>query len=170
MGTSVGACDLSAPPETPEPSRRAPRLERLQEAATAGSLPTRASHECPSATTSGADGETGTDDGPIGQICGDGFITGTEQCDCGGTPCTPAGLGGAMCVGLVNPSMPERVYTGGLLDCNPASCQYRFDTCTFCGDRIVNGIEQCELGEPTDVTCMDLGMGDGVDELPCAAD
>ena len=111
-----------------------------------------------------------TDDGPIGQICGDGFITGTESCDCGGAPCTPAGLGGEMCVGLINPSIPDRIYTGGLLDCNPASCQFRFDTCTFCGDDNVNGVEQCEIGEPTGVSCMDLGMGDGVDDLPCAMD
>lgn len=114
--------------------------------------------------------DTGTTTGPIGQICGDGFISGSEQCDCGGMPCTPAGLGGEMCVGLVNPSIPDRIYTGGLLDCSAASCQFNFDTCTFCGDDNVNGIEQCEQGEPTGVTCMDLGMGDGVDELPCADD
>jgi hypothetical protein len=117
-------------------------------------------------SSDGGVGSSSEDDG-VGQICGDGIISGSEACDCGGMPCSPAGLGGEMCAGLTNPSMPDRIYTGGLLDCNPASCQFRFDTCTFCGDTIVNGNEQCELGDNTGVSCMDLGMGDGVDDLPC---
>lgn len=124
-----------------------------------------------SGTTAGeglptSDDVSGCDDG---QCCGNGIIDGTEQCDCGGMPCTPELLGFAECAGLVNPAFPDRVYTGGILDCSPASCMYVFTTCTFCGDEDLNGNETCELGRPPQDTCASLGLGDATEPLPCDA-
>ena len=133
-----------------------------------------------STTGSAADDEAGTSssgpsgDGPTSGGCGDGRIGGSERCDCGGMPCTPAGLDGVVsCIGVTNFSMPDVVYTGGTLDCNPASCQYRFDGCTFCGDHILDAAtEACELDEPLQPaeSCEDLGLGPGTEPLPCTAD
>src|SRR5262245_44115985 len=107
-----------------------------------------------------------TDGGGNGQACGNGVIEGTEQCDCGMMPCSPQGLGGAQCVGLVNPQFPDRYYSGGILDCSPASCQFVFLTCTFCGDELLNGNEICEDGD-NGPSCQDLGLGSSTSDLPC---
>ena len=117
------------------------------------------------AVTTSDDGVSGCDDN--GQCCGNGIINDTERCDCGMMPCTPEGLGFAECAGLVNPAFPERVYTGGILDCSPASCQLVFTTCTFCGDDNVNGNEACEPDPPPQDTCASLGLGDATEPLPC---
>jgi hypothetical protein len=123
-------------------------------------------------TTTGLDSgsDSGTagssSDGGQGQACGNGVIEGTELCDCGGMPCSPAGLGGAMCAGQINPAFPDRVYTGGILDCSPASCQFVFTTCTFCGDENLNGNEICEDGD-NGPSCQDLGLGSSTADLPC---
>jgi hypothetical protein len=123
-------------------------------------------------TTTGLDSGTATDtggsseEGNQGQECGNGVIEGTELCDCGGMPCSPAGLGGFMCAGLTNPSFPDRYYTGGILDCSPASCQFVFTQCSFCGDEVLNGNEICEDGD-NGPSCQDLGMGSGTSDLPC---
>lgn len=116
----------------------------------------------------GTDTGTGssTDGGNQGQACGNGMIEGTEQCDCGGMPCSPAGLDGMQCAGLVNAQFPDRVYTGGILDCSPASCQFVFTTCTFCGDENLNGNEICEQGD-NGPSCQDLGLGSSTQDLPC---
>jgi len=125
-------------------------------------------------TTTGAETEdTGTDSssgGNQGQQCGNGAIEGTELCDCGGDFCSPAGLGGAMCAGSVNPLFPDRVYTGGILDCNPASCQFNFNQCSFCGDTVLNGNEICELDADPGPSCQQLGMGTNTTPLPCGFD
>ena len=114
-----------------------------------------------------ADTGPGTsEEGGHGQACGTGIIEGTEQCDCGGMPCSPAGLDGAQCAGLVNAAFPMRVYTGGILDCSPASCQFVFTTCTFCGDENLNGNEICEDGD-NGPSCQDLGLGSSTQDLPC---
>lgn len=125
-----------------------------------------------SSTTEGLDGSSssgGTDEcgDPNAQACGNGEICGTEQCDCGSSVCTPEGLGFAECEGLVNPMFPDRVYTGGFLDCSPASCQYLFIACTFCGDGEINGNETCEPDPPPQDSCASLGLGEQTEPLPC---
>jgi len=118
-------------------------------------------------TSTGADSGSSSEGGGQGQACGNGVIEGTEQCDCGGEFCSPAGLAGAMCPGLVNPLFPNRVYTGGILDCNPASCQYTFTQCSWCGDTVLNGNEICELDDDPGPSCQALGMGSSTMPLPC---
>jgi hypothetical protein len=126
-------------------------------------------------TSTGADSGSSTDqasssdEGNNGQACGNGAIEGTELCDCGTDFCTPAGLNGAMCAGLINPAFPDRVYTGGVLDCSMASCQFVFTQCSFCGDRVLNGNEICEDGD-NGPSCQDLGMGSSTADLPCGPD
>jgi len=122
-------------------------------------------------TSTGPDTDTATDDstsdgGSHGQACGNGVIEGTEQCDCGGMPCSPAGLAGMQCLGLVNDQFPDRNYTGGILDCSPASCKFVFTTCTYCGDDNLNGMELCEDGD-NGPSCQDLGLGSSTADLPC---
>jgi hypothetical protein len=127
-------------------------------------------------TTTGVDTGSGTemasssDGGGGGQQCGNGEIEGTELCDCGTDFCSPAGLNGGMCAGLVNPAFPERVYTGGILDCSMASCQYVFTQCSYCGDGVLNGNEICELDDDPNVSCQDLGLGSSTNDLPCGLD
>lgn len=123
-----------------------------------------------SGTASGSGSSTGPEECQVGQACGNGCIEGTEQCDCGGEFCTVAGLDGQMCAGLVNPLFPDRVYTGGVLDCNPASCQFNFGMCTFCGDTLINGNEICELDSDPGPSCQQLGMGNDNTPLPCGPD
>jgi len=117
-------------------------------------------------TSASETGATSEETGNQGQACGNGVIEGTEQCDCGGMPCSPAGLGGAQCLGYMNPQFPDRYYTGGILDCSPASCQFVFTTCTFCGDENLNGNEICEDGD-NGPSCQDLGLGSSTADLPC---
>jgi len=117
--------------------------------------------------TTGEDFGASEDHVPCGDSCGNGLLCGTEQCDCGGMPCTPEGLDFAECAGSINPAFPDRVYTGGILDCSPASCQLIFTTCTFCGDENLNGNETCELDSPPQDTCASLGLGDATEPLPC---
>jgi hypothetical protein len=125
-----------------------------------------------SGTTEGEGPSSSSDDGISGcdgngQCCGNGIINGSETCDCGMMPCTPAGLDFQECAGLVNTVFPDRVYTGGILDCSPASCQLVFTTCTFCGDGNVNGNETCEPEPAPDDTCASLGLGEQTEPLPC---
>lgn len=98
-----------------------------------------------------------TEDGG-GALCGDGIISGPEDCDCGGFPCDLDDLGGLSCVDVKDPAIPG-VLTGGVLGCNMASCRFDTSLCTYCGNEIVDGNEQCEEEEEIDTTCEALGVG-----------
>ncbi len=104
------------------------------------------------ADSSSSGGEVG------GALCGDGVISGSEECDCGGVSCTAEELGNKSCTDIDDPTIPGTI-TGGTLSCNPASCRYDTSQCTYCGDRIVNGNETCEPDVDIEQTCMDLGAG-----------
>jgi len=118
--------------------------------------------------SSGPDvGDTSTTDDDGGALCGDGVVSGNEECDCAGRPCTAEGLGGMTCLDIDDPL--AGVLTGGELSCNPASCRFDTSTCTHCGDGQVNGNEACD-GELTErVTCRETGRGTA-GEVVCGAD
>ena len=62
--------------------------------------------------------------------CGDGIVSGGEECDCGdGSPSTPAGC-----------SEPNN-------DIGYGGCTTQCKFGPFCGDGIVNGPEECDLGK-----------------------
>jgi len=116
-------------------------------------------------TSTGADSDPdtststeSTEDEGSGSICGDGYITGMEDCDCGGIACTEEALGGHTCLDVEDPNAPG-LLTGGMLDCNPSSCKFDISQCTYCGDGLLNGNEKCEADTPIDVTCEELGKG-----------
>ncbi|MEM7156108.1 MAG: hypothetical protein AAF799_24860 [Myxococcota bacterium] len=122
----------------------------------------------PSTGTTAGDDFGDVAEGPVcHSCCGNGIIDATEQCDCAKDFCTPEGLNFAECAGLTNPAFPDRIYTGGLLDCGLASCQYRFDLCGYCGDTVIGDGENCELDRPPTDTCESLGLGPGTEPLPC---
>lgn len=116
-------------------------------------------------TTMPDDSEAGDESG---SICGDGVVSGTEDCDCAMLPCTPQAFGDVTCIDIEDPAIPGRI-TGGVLDCNPASCRFNTTGCLFCGDGDVNGNEQCEPGDNVDATCMQLGAG-AAGDLSCDND
>lgn len=132
----------------------------------------------PSATamSSGHD-EASTADGSSSgagpSVCGNGLIEGTEQCDCGGAPCDLEGLGGNTCADVDDPRAPGPL-TGGVLDCDPSSCTFVTTQCSFCGDGMVGGVEDCEPpGVPLPQTCAQLGAGaagDAVCNAQCRVD
>ena len=78
-------------------------------------------------------------------ICGDGIINaGAEQCDLGtqnGGSCPDGADYGSTCLACTT------------------SCQQVAQSGGYCGDKVINGPEQCEIGiaTPTDVTCRSLG-------------
>lgn len=129
--------------------------------------------EVPDDTTGGtaepADSSS-SDEGNVGQVCKNGVIEGTEECDCGGAPCTVDGLGGETCFSAAadNPRAPGPP-TGGPLLCNPASCKLDISECTYCGDGELNGEETCEVDMPIETTCSALGAG-AVGALTCGDD
>jgi hypothetical protein len=108
---------------------------------------------------------TGDDEG--GALCGDGVVSGSEECDCAGRPCREEQLGGTTCVDVDDPFTGP--LTGGTLSCNPASCRFDTSMCSSCGDGRVNGNEVCDGELLAPVSCRELGRGTA-GEVACGAD
>ena len=78
--------------------------------------------------------------------CGDGFITGLEQCD--GTK-----LGGYTCKSLG--------FVGGTLKCTPLTCIYDKSGCHHCGNKVIDAKEDCDGALLQGKTCAKLGYQGG---------
>lgn len=106
-------------------------------------------------------------------MCGDGVIGGEEQCDCGGVPCDLEGLGGLTCADVDDPEAPGPL-TGGVLDCHPLTCRFVTTQCSWCGDGMLGGVEECEPpGVPLPQSCEFLGAGvagDAICNAECRED
>ncbi|MCB9530367.1 MAG: SUMF1/EgtB/PvdO family nonheme iron enzyme [Myxococcales bacterium] len=78
--------------------------------------------------------------------CGDGIVSGSEQCD--------SGVGGATC--------DSSSFVGGELRCD-ADCRFETSACLtqLCGDDVVSGTEECDGSVPAGVTCASLGFTSG---------
>ncbi|HMJ14632.1 MAG TPA: hypothetical protein VK524_24645, partial [Polyangiaceae bacterium] len=121
------------------PSSRLPRLLLAGAGALAlcvlGAAPTQSCGPLPGGGTGGAEGGTPR------PVCGDGVISGMEQCDGTNLNHTCTSSGGN--------------YTGGTLRCDPRTCTLDMRQCTraVCGDGRVEGNERCEGTNVQGVTC-----------------
>jgi len=83
--------------------------------------------------------------------CGNGKEEGDEDCD--GT------VGEATCA--------TEGFDNGVLFCTP-QCEYNFDQCGTCGDRIITDGEDCDIALPLQESCQSLGLLSGT--LSCGDD
>lgn len=99
--------------------------------------------------------------------CGDGVISADEACDCGAGGCTAAELGNVACEDLPAPGGGEN-FDGGTLSCT-AACELDTAGCTYCGDGVIAGDEDCDGALPPGTDCFDAGyLGGGT--VACGAD
>jgi len=80
-------------------------------------------------------------------VCGDGILTGGEECDTdqfGGLTCADVGM-----------------FDNGTLACDPMTCTVDSTGCGLCGDMMVNGDEDCDSGDLAGATCADAGFSGG---------
>jgi len=142
-----------------------------------------------------------TDDGPVGEMCGNDIIDGTDFCDgtdlagytcqvlgfdtgelgctanCAGhdlSGCTfyECGNGteekGEDCDGTVGEATcATEGFDNGTLFCTP-ECEYNFDQCGVCGDRIISPGEDCDTEAPLMQSCIGIGLAGG--NLSCGKD
>lgn len=100
--------------------------------------------------------------------CQNGVIEGDEVCDCGGDTCTAAELGQTACADLETPDGDGELYYGGKLACSADCKQLDESACEYCGDKKINGEEECDGSNLQGWTCKDLGWGGGT--LKCYPD
>jgi Domain of unknown function (DUF4215) len=87
-------------------------------------------------------------------FCGDGMLEGTEDCD-------TTQFGGITCAN--NPAMPMGT-PSGMPTCE-ADCDINFSGCTYCGDGMIQGSEDCEEEDLASQTCVTQGFTIG--DLAC---
>ncbi|MEZ4367803.1 MAG: hypothetical protein R2939_16220 [Kofleriaceae bacterium] len=106
----------------------------------------------PGCLTVNDDAPTALCDQACSRYCGDGVISGGEQCD-------GAALASATCL--------ELGYYGGELACSP-QCSFDLGSCAgTCGDDVVQPLEEdCDGAPPTEI-CLDFGLDQG--HLGCTA-
>jgi len=83
--------------------------------------------------------------------CGNGKEEGEEDCD--GT------VGDATCA--------SEGFDNGTLFCTP-ECEYNFEQCGTCGDRLIGPAEDCDIAAPLEASCQSLGLLSGT--LQCGDD
>ena len=91
--------------------------------------------------------------------CGDGAVNGPEPCDYSATPtgATPPNTCSQTCT-IVTPSCGDGTVTASIGEtCDPPGSQTTGeicrDDCTFCGDGVVQGNEQCDGGATCTAQC-----------------
>lgn len=88
------------------------------------------------------------------QRCGDGMVSGGEQCE-GTSP------GGTSCADL-------DAFDGGTLVCDPLTCHFDTTACTTCGDGQVTGGEPCDGDDLQGQSCVGAGFDSG--QIACLPD
>ncbi len=151
-----GLVDVGTTDVDPSTTSSSSSTEALTESASATEA------ESSSTTEGEAEESSSTSDG--GALCGDGLVTGLEDCDCGGKPCTPEALRNNTCTSIGNPML-----TGGTLGCNPASCRFDTSGCSVCGDHVIEGTEICDGPLEDPPTCEALGKGT-LGQVVCGSD
>lgn len=91
-----------------------------------------------------------------GSVCGDGVISGAEQCD--GT-----NLGGATCQSIHGASAT------GTLACG-SSCSFVASSCHWCGDGLIEGTKVCDGTDVGAATCSSVVGSSASGTLRCSAD
>jgi hypothetical protein len=160
----LGPLGLGCPVEVPDPGAG---LVSASNGSTDPGSGTTAASSGPAATTTALDDSSTAPAGPA--VCGDGVIEGAEQCDCGDAPCDLAGLGGNDCADVDDPDAPGPL-TGGVLDCDRSRCTFVTTQCSYCGDGMLGGVEDCEPPSvPLPQTCADLDAG-AAGDTSCSAE
>jgi hypothetical protein len=151
---------------TPSETTDDPTTETPGDTSTTNAGADTSTTTAPAESSSSSEGSS--EDGS-GTLCGDGEISGTEECDCAGLACTLDGLGDMQCPDVKDPNIPGPI-TGGVLGCNPASCRFDTSACTYCGDGLVLGdLEECEPKIEIETSCNEIGEGTA-GALACNAD